>query len=73
MMNLEDKPDNLSKKMENTIDQIWEKLNEIFFDGESQEITFEALNRKFTNDQWFLTSGYIREVVLNLLKKIEVL
>ena len=53
--------------MENRNIKIIEKLMQILFDN-LDEINFETLNRKFEKDKFFLTSGYIREIVLNLFQ-----
>lgn len=53
--------------MENRNIKIIEKLMQILFDN-LDEINFETLNRKFEKDKLFLTSGYIREIVLNLFQ-----
>jgi len=41
--------------------------NEIFYGCENGLLTFDQLNKKFDKDQWFMCSGWFREIGLNIL------
>jgi hypothetical protein len=70
LMKLDDRPDNLSKKLDNLNHRIVDELIENFF-GSEIKLSFDQLNSKFERDPWFLSSGYIREICLNALKKLD--
>jgi hypothetical protein len=53
---------------EKCIEKIADKLIEDKNAQASEGLTFNDLNRKFENDPWFLTSGWVREISWSVLK-----